>query len=174
MFGHLSIGGIEIGFIAAGPGDGISQVVRGEDLGDPLEEFESMNMGLNPGAEILAEGGLGKGVAARSQGGHKDLGLMDLAGFGIRDPHGLPGIVDKELFSGPVFLTEAGVEFFGPLTVDAAELAVLISLRVLLLVFMPQKLKRHTLGSLSRGVAGMRRNMQLASLALDRGIIIMS
>jgi hypothetical protein len=99
---------------------------------------------------------------------------MDLAGFGIRDPHGLPGIVDKELFSGPVFLTEAGVKLFGPLTVDAAELAVLISLRVLLLVFMPQKLKGHTLGSLSRRVAGMRRNMQLASLALDRGIIIMS
>ena len=99
---------------------------------------------------------------------------MDLAGFGIRNPHGLPGIVDKELFFGPVFLTEAGVEFFGPLTVVAAELAVLISLRVLLIVFMPQKLKGHTLKSLSRRVAGMRRNTQLAGFALDREIIIMS
>ena len=141
MLGHLPIGGIEVGLIAAGPGDRIPQIVWGEDLRDPLEEFESMNMGLNPGGEILREGGFGKGIIAGPQGGHKDLGLMDLSGLGIGDLHGLPGIIDEELFSGPIFLAKAGIELFGPLMVEAAELTVLVPLGILLLVFMPEKLK---------------------------------
>jgi len=90
-------------------------------------------MGLNPGREILGEGGLRKGVVADSHGGHKDLGLLDLPGLGVGDLHGLPSVIDEQLFSGPIFLVKAGIEFFGPLMVKTAELAVLVPFEILLL-----------------------------------------
>jgi hypothetical protein len=69
---------------------------------------------------------------------------MDFSGLRIDDLHGLSGIVNEELLSGPIFLTEAGIELFGPLVVAATKLTVLVSLRTLLLVFMPEKLKGHS------------------------------
>jgi hypothetical protein len=143
MLSQLSISGVEVGLITTGPGDRIRQIVWGEDLRDSLKEFESMNMGLNPGGEILRESGLRKGVIAGSQSGHKDLGFMDLPGLVVGDFHGLPGVIDEQLFSSPIFLAKAGIQFFGPLMVKTAELAVLVPLEILLLVFMPEKLKRH-------------------------------
>ncbi len=145
MFGQLPIRGVEVGFIAAGARDGIPEVVGDEDLRGSLEEFESMNMGLNPGREVLGESGLGKGVVARPQRGHKDLGLVNLSGLGLSDLHGLAGVIDEELFSGPIFLAEAGIQFSGPWMVKTAELAVLVPFEILLLVFMPKKLKGNAL-----------------------------
>ena len=66
---------------------------------------------------------------------------MDLSGLGVGDLHRLPGIIDKEFLSGPIFLVEAGIELLGPLMVEAAKLTVLVPIRILLLVFMPEKLK---------------------------------
>jgi hypothetical protein len=100
-----------------------------------------MDMGLNPGGEILREGGLCKSIIAGSQSRHKDLSFQDFSGLGIRDLHGLPGIVDKEFLSGPIFLVEAGIELLGPLMIEVAELTVLVPFRILLFVFMPEKLK---------------------------------
>jgi len=68
---------------------------------------------------------------------------VDLSGLGRCDLHGLAGVIDEELFSGPIFLPKAGVQFFGPLMVKTAELAVLVPFEILLLVFMSKKLKRH-------------------------------
>jgi hypothetical protein len=104
-----------------------------------------MNVGLNPGGKVLGEGSLRKGVIAGSQGGYEDLGLVDLPGLRINDLHRLSGIIDEEFLSGPIFLTKAGVQFFGPLMVETAELAVLVPFRILLFIFMPEKLKRHSL-----------------------------
>ena len=74
-----------------------------------------MDVGLNPGGKILGRGGFGKGVVAGAQGGHKEIGFSGLAGEGIVDGDGLAGIIDEELFSGPVFLTKTDVELFGPI-----------------------------------------------------------
>jgi len=40
---------------------------------------------LNPGRKILGPSGLGKGVVAGPQGGHKEIGFSGLAGEGIVD-----------------------------------------------------------------------------------------
>jgi len=104
-----------------------------------------MNVGLNPGREVLGEGSLRKGVIAGSQGGDEDLGLVDLSGLRIRDLHRLSGIVDEKLFSRPIFLTKAGIQFFGPLMVETAKLAVLVPFRILLFIFMPEQLKCYPL-----------------------------
>jgi hypothetical protein len=70
---------------------------------------------------------------------------VDFSGRGIDDLDGLTGIIDEELFSGPVFLAKTGIEFPGPLMVEAAELTVLVALRIGFLVLQPKKLKRNTL-----------------------------
>jgi hypothetical protein len=104
-----------------------------------------MNMGLNPGGKLLRESGFCEGIIAGSQGGHKNLDLLDLSGLGVRDLHGLTCIVDEELFSGPIVLTETEIQLSDPLLVVVAEPAVLVALGIGLLVLVPQKLKGHTL-----------------------------
>jgi hypothetical protein len=104
-----------------------------------------MNVGLNPGGKILGEGSFDKGVIAGSQSGYKDLGFMNLPRLRIRDLHGLPGIVDEQLFSSPVNLSEAGSKLLGPVMVNPAKLTILVALRILLLVLLPEKLKRPPL-----------------------------
>ena len=81
-----------------------------------------MDMGLNPGGEILREGGLRKGIIAGSKGSHKDLSLVDLSGLRIGDLHRLPGIINEEFFSGPAFLTKTEIQFLNPLLVVVKEL----------------------------------------------------
>jgi hypothetical protein len=100
-----------------------------------------MNVRVNPGREILREGSLCKGIIAGSQSGHKDLSFLDLSGLRISDLHRLSGIIDEEFLSGPIFLVKAGIELLGPLVVKVAKVTVLVPLRTLLLVFLPEKLK---------------------------------
>jgi hypothetical protein len=121
------------------------QIVRDKDLRGSTEELKGMDMGLNPGGKLLGQGGFGEGIIAGSQGGHKDLHLLDLSGFEICDLHGLPGIVDEELFSGPVFLTETEIQFLDPLLVVVAEAAILVAVWIGFFVLVPQKLKGHAL-----------------------------
>jgi len=143
MLGEVPIGGVEVRFVKTGVGDGVPKIVRDQDLGDALKKFKGMHMGLNPRGEVLGEGGLRKGVITGSQSSYKDLGLVDLPGLMICDLHRLPSIVDEELFSGPIILAKTGIQLLGPLTVETAELAVLVPFRIPLLIFMPEKLKRH-------------------------------
>jgi len=140
MFGHLPIGGVEVWFIAAGACDSVPEIIRDEDLRDPLKEFKGMDMRLNPGGKILAEGGLSEGVVTGPQGSHKDLGLCDDSGRRINEWHGLPGIIHKKLLSGPIFPTETGIKLFGPLTIETAELTILVPFGMLFFILMPEKL----------------------------------
>lgn len=64
-------------------------------------------MGLNPGRKILTETSPGKGVAAGAQGGNKERYLSGLAGNLICHGDRLSGIIDKELFPGPVRLAKS-------------------------------------------------------------------
>jgi hypothetical protein len=56
----------------------------------------------------------------------------------------LPGIVNKELFSSPIFLTEIRVKSLGPLVVQVTELAVLVTLGIGLPIFVPKELKGYS------------------------------
>jgi hypothetical protein len=103
-----------------------------------------MDVGLNPGGKILGDSGLSKGVIACSQSGYKDLGFGDDPGRGINDRHRLPGIINKEFFSGPIFLTERRVKSLSPLVVQVAELAVLVTIGIGLPIFVPKKLKSYS------------------------------
>ncbi len=52
-----------------------------------------------------------------------------------------PGIIDEELFPRPMFLPETDVDFLEPLAIEFTELAVLVSVGVLLLIFVPEELE---------------------------------
>jgi hypothetical protein len=54
---------------------------------------------------------------------------------------GLAGIIDEELFPRPMFLPETDVDFLEPLAIEFTELAVLVSVGVLLLIFVPEELE---------------------------------
>jgi hypothetical protein len=145
MLCEFPIGGIEVRLVTAGVFHSRLQIVRNKDLSNSTEELKGMDMGLNPGGKFLREGGFGEGIIAGSQGGYKNLNLLNLSGFGVCDLHGLPCIVDEELFSGPIFLTETEIQFLDPLLVVVAETTVLVAVGIGFLVLVPQKLKGHAL-----------------------------
>jgi len=60
-----------------------------------------------------------------------------------RDRHGLTRVIDKALLAGVVLLAHDDVEVPLPEPIAVAELAVLVSVRVALLVFELQQLQRH-------------------------------
>jgi hypothetical protein len=141
--GQLPIRRIEIRFIPAGTTDGTLQVIGGQDLGGSLKELEGVDMGFDPGGKVLGQGGLRKGIIAGSQGGHEDVGRVDLSGLGIGDFHRLSSIIDEELFSGPIFLTQTEIQFVDPVLIVITEPAVLVAVRIGFLVFVPQKLEGY-------------------------------
>jgi len=152
MFGKILIGGIDVRLISAWVGYTGFEVVRNEDLGNTAEELEGVNMGSDPEREFLGRGGLCKGVAAGAEGGDKDLSLGDFSGVRIDDGNGLSAVVDKELLSGPMLLSERDIELVSPLPIEVAELAVLIPVRIGLLVFVPEELERASRVVSSRAV----------------------
>jgi hypothetical protein len=74
-------------------------------------------MSADPGRQILGETGPIKCVIAGTEGGHKKICLSGFTGKGIRYRNSLAGIVDKELFPGPVALPEAYIQPYGSISV---------------------------------------------------------
>jgi hypothetical protein len=74
VLGHFLIGGIEVGFIAAGTAHTCTRVVRNEELADTLHKFDGADMGSNPIFQSLTGRGFGVGVVAGTQRGHKEGG----------------------------------------------------------------------------------------------------
>lgn len=143
--GHIVIGRIDIGFVPAGAGDPGLQVVRHDDLRDAAEELKRPDVRGYPGRQILRKTRFDIGIVAGSQGGDEEIGVPGCAGERIRDRHRLPGIIDEEFLSGPVGLPEAYIEPGRPLPVAVAELAVLKTVGMGLLVLVPEKLEGHAL-----------------------------
>ena len=80
-------------------------------------------MRADPTGQLLTPGGLGEGVTADAQGGHKDRGLVDLAGGAVVDGNAGAGIIDKHLFAGLVLLAQGEILRPCPLPVQVAEAA---------------------------------------------------
>jgi len=98
-------------------------------------------MAYDKGFSTLVGDGVDEGIPRSPQDGDEDLGLADFTGCRVDDIYGLPGIVDKQLFTGPVFMAHDYIEAGGPLTVTLAEPAVLVAVWVLLLVLLPKQVE---------------------------------
>ena len=104
MRGHIVVGGVQIGFVAAGFAHSRLGVVGNHQHRQTAEIFESPDMRADPAGQLLAPGGFGKGVTAESHDGHEDRRLVDRAGVAVVNRNRGAGIIDKQLFAGVVLL----------------------------------------------------------------------
>ncbi len=114
-------------------------IIRDNDLRNALEVLKGPHMRLDPVWEGLCPSRLCIGVVARAKHGDNDLGLVDLPGTGIDNGHGLSGVVDKQLLSGPVGVPHDRIELAPPIPVLAAKPAVLVAIWMGLFVFFPEQ-----------------------------------
>ncbi len=96
-------------------------------------------MRAQPVRQFLRPGGLGEGVAGGAQDCNENLGLTDFTSLPLDDWHGLPGVIDEQLFSSAMFLAHDHVDLGGPEAVVLAEPAVLEALRVSESILLPEQ-----------------------------------
>lgn len=73
---QVSIGGVQLWLVSGSMGDGRFRIIRDQDFSDPTEELKGVDMGTDPGGQILREAGLREGIMARTQGSHKEIRLL--------------------------------------------------------------------------------------------------
>jgi hypothetical protein len=107
------------------------------------EELEGPDVGADPAGQVLALGGLGKGVAAGAQHGDKDRRLAYFARLWVYERDGVAGIIDEQLLASPVLLAQHHVQAPMPAPVQLAKAAVAVAVRVRLAVLVPHQLQRQ-------------------------------
>src|SRR5882672_8941167 len=78
-------------------------------------------------------------LVAEAQHRHKERSLAD-GTVGVVDRHLQSGPIHEELLAGVVRLTQHRFEPLGPVSIQLAELAALVTLRVRLVIFLPKQL----------------------------------
>ena len=93
VVGEISIGAIELGFIAMGMGHGRFEVIGDHDVGDPAEGRKGPHMRADPVGQTLGPGRLSVGIVGRAQDRHENgrfmpspLWRLTLGYFGRRNP----------------------------------------------------------------------------------------
>ena len=71
--GHLLIGPVDLGFVAAGPGHTAFQIIRHPELRLTTEKPQHAGMRPDPVRKLLAQSFLGVGVPEGPQHAHKQL-----------------------------------------------------------------------------------------------------
>jgi hypothetical protein len=115
------------------------EIVGDHDFGNAAEGMKAPHMRGDPVGQALGPGDLGIGVVGGTEHGKKHLGLVHLTALRVDDGQSLAGVVDKELFAGPVALAHDHIEFGGPGAIGLAKPAVLEATRGLGLVFLPKQ-----------------------------------
>src|SRR5205823_148083 len=87
----------------------------------------------------------GIGITAGAQHRDKQSCWPRLAGYGVVNGNGGPGIVDKQFLAGTVFVPQHNLLAPQPAPVEIAVPAVTIALRVLFAVLLPEQLQGHVL-----------------------------
>jgi hypothetical protein len=143
VHGHFVIGGVEIGFVAAGPAHAAAEVIGDDQLRKAAQEFEGAHVGAEPILQALAGGGFGVGVVAGAEHGHKESRGADRAALRVVDGKGRSGVIHKELLACLMVLAQHHVQMPPPAPVEFAEAAVAVAVRVSLTVFFPDQLQRQ-------------------------------
>jgi hypothetical protein len=145
---QIIVGGVDVRFIPTGLADTTFQVVGDNGFGNTAVKGKSTNMGAYPVLKTLTGRGFSIGIAAGTKHGYKDLGLVDCTGRSVNYINSLTGIVNEQLFPCPVFMTHDNIETGCPVTVTVAEPAVLVAIRVLLFVLLPEQIESDLLAGL--------------------------
>ena len=143
MHRKLLIGGIQIGIVAAGSRHRCLGIVGYRQLRYTTKKFQSVNMGLNPGFQLLIACRFRVGVRTGSQHRHKQRGGSRLTGGGVIDREGRSGPVHKHLFPGFVLLPQHHIQVPPPVLITLAKPTVAISIGMGLPIFLPHQLQRQ-------------------------------
>src|SRR5712692_762101 len=138
---HLLVRSLEERLVPTGNGDAALQLVRHHRRRHTLEVRESVDVALNEIDAALGAGCLGEGVIRGTEHGDEELNLDALTGLRVHDGRLLPRVVDKELLAGPVHLAHREPMLCQPVSKVLAELAVPVTVRVLLKVLEVQQLQ---------------------------------
>ena len=83
MAGHVGIGRVDLGLVAAGSADSALQTIGDHHLGSAAEVIEGSNVGANPIGQLLRQSGFGESVRGGAPDRDKQLGLDQIAGLRI-------------------------------------------------------------------------------------------
>ena len=142
MPGHLLIGAVEIGFVAASAGDAGLSIV-GNDQPRTAARNSKVRTCAPSQFPILARSGFGIGVVAGAQDGDKDRGRMIRSALRVMDGDRVPGVIHEKLFARLVLVAEHNVQMTVPAMVELTEAAVAVAVGVALAVFLPEQLQRQ-------------------------------
>ena len=96
-------------------------------------------MGADPVRQTLRIRCFGIREVAGAQDGHEDLAVMYLAGGFVDYRDCLATVINKQLLSCKMNLAHGDIKFFGICPVEFREERILISVRILRFVLVPQK-----------------------------------
>jgi hypothetical protein len=145
VLGQLGIGRVELGVVEAGLRDGRAQVVGDGDLGDAAVVGPHVLMGPEPGAQVLSPRRLDVQQARAAEHCDEDLGLPRLAGIGVDDLHRVAREVDEAPLACSVAEAHHDVLSRQPGLVVVAELAVAVTVGMLLPPLEPDQPERHVM-----------------------------
>ena len=138
MIGQIQISGIDIGLIKAGLFDTGFQIIGNQYLGHAAQKGKSACAGADPVGKCLCPGGFSIAIIRSAEHRHKYLSIAHFGTLKIVYANGHAGIVNKHLFASHVVLSHDCVDGLCPAAVQFTKLTVLVALRMLLLIFLPQ------------------------------------
>ena len=139
--GEVLVGAVDVGLVAAGAGDGASELVRDPQRGGAAEVVHHVDVRVDPVLQLLGLGRLGVGQLAGAEDGDEQLDPPQLARASVDQGGPLPGEVDEGLLAGAVHLAHRRPQPPRPLPVDLTELGVAVAGRMDLEVLLPEELQ---------------------------------
>ena len=136
---ELLIGAIDAWFIPAGLGYAGEQIIGNQDLRHAADKLKSPDMGSDPVRQALRVRCLGIREVAGAQDGNEDLAVVYFTGGTVNDRNRLTTVINKQLLSCMVNLAHGDIDFFCIGAVEVREVAVLIAVRILSFVLVPEK-----------------------------------
>jgi hypothetical protein len=135
---HLLVGGVHVGLVTVRPGDAGPKVVADHDLVTAAHELEGVGVRGHPVQELLGCKGLGEQVVRGACDRHEQLGVeCQRARASVIDGDLLAREVDEELLARAVHLAHDDVDASLPGPIQIGELAVAITVRMVLAVLEP-------------------------------------
>jgi len=107
------------------------------DLGGAVNKLEGVDMGHYPVGEDFRWECFHVSIVAGPEHGHEDAAKSNLPGIPVHDGDGLASPVGKYFLPGAVFMPQDKVQLLLAAPVVLAELGVLVTVRIRLLVFLP-------------------------------------
>ncbi len=117
----------------------LPRFVRHHCLGNTAKVRECLDMRAYPIFDLLACCSFGVGEVAGTYNGDKYLSSGDFSAVPIYDINRLSGVINKKLFTCPVFIAHDHIQPGKSILDSSGEPAVLIAGRVLFFVFLPQE-----------------------------------